>query len=159
MTVKLIGAACVAMAAGSTLRILFVQRRREDRLLQHMAAALDTMAREIRWKHKTILDILSTLSRDILLGNYFSKINDMLNRKIPLQFAWDNVFSQFVLGQDVLLSIDLNGDEMQMVSSLERGAEALRRILEERKKRRPEQTKLCTAAALSVAGGLILLLL
>ena len=159
MTFKLLGAACVALAAGSTLRTLFITRRHEDRLLQHMALSLDTMAREIRWQHRSIPDILGVLSKDPLWGSDFFKIGEMLGRKIPLQVSWNAVFSETVLGNDVLRNIDLNGDESQMVTSLERGAEEIRKILEERKKQRPEQTKLCTAAALSAAGGLILLLL
>ena len=74
MTLKLLGAACVALAAGSTLRTIFIQRRREEDLLQHMAAALDTMAREIRWKHSRIPDILATLERDTFVGIYFQNI-------------------------------------------------------------------------------------
>lgn len=159
MTVKLLGAACVALAAGSTLRTIFFERRQEDRRLQDMALALDTMAREIRWKHRPIPDILSALSTDTTWGTAFFEIGEMLDRKIPLQLAWNKVFSKIELGKEELLNIDLNGDESQMVTSLERGAEALRKILTERKKQRPEQTKLCTAAALSAAGGLILLLL
>lgn len=159
MTIKLIGAFCVALAAGGTLRTILIQRRREDRLLQHMAAALDTMAREIRWKHSSIPNILEVLEKDAVIGKYFKTIREKLNRKIPLQFLWDNEFSSIEMGQEVLLNIDFCGDERQMVSSLERGAESLRKMLEERKKRKPEQTKLCAAAVLSMAGGLILLLL
>ena len=159
MTFKLIGAACVALAAGSTLRTIFIQRRQEECILRQMAAALDTMAREIRWQQRAISDIFSTLSREPVTGKYFSEILEMLNRKIPLQFAWDNTFSASPLIEEVMLNIDLNGDEKQMVTSLERGAALLRGALEERKKQRPEQTKLCTAAALSIAGVLILLLL
>ncbi len=159
MTVKLIGAFCVALAAGGTLRTILIQRRREEHLVQHMASALDVMAREIRWKHSPIPDILATLEKDGFVGAYFKNIKEKLDSKIPLQFAWDNVFSAFPMVGEVLLNIDLNGDETQMVVSLERGAETLRQLLEERKRQRPEQTKLCTAAALSIAGGLILLLL
>ncbi len=159
MTLKLIGAACVALAAGGTLRTIFIQRRREERLLQHMASALDTMAREIRWKHSRIPDILALLERDVIVGIYFKNIKAKMDRKIPLQFAWNTVFSAFPLVEEVLLNIDLNGDETQMEKSLAQGAVSLRQLLEERKRQRPEQTKLCTAAALSIAGGLILLLL
>ena len=159
MTMKLIGAFCVALAAGGTLRTIFIQRRHEERLMQHMASALDTMAREIRWKQRAIPDILETLERDAILGRYFENIKNKLNSKMPLQIAWNSAFSDFPLVGEMLLNIDLNGDETQMVVSLERGAESLRRLLEERKRQRPEQTKLCTAAALSIAGGLILLLL
>ena len=159
MTLKLIGAACVALAAGSTLRTVFVERRREERLVQHMAAALDTMAREIRWQHRPIPDILDTLKRDGFVGVYFGNILEMLDRKMPLQFAWDNTLSAFPLAEEVLLRIDLNGDETQMETSFTQGAAALRQLLEERKKQRPEQTKLYAAATLSMAGGLILLLL
>ncbi len=159
MTLKLLGAACVALAAGSTLRTIFLQRRREEALLQHMAAALDTMAREIRWKHSRIPDILATLERDVIVGTYFKNIREKMNRKMPLQFAWDNTFSALPIIEEVMLNIDLNGDGTQMETSLTQGAASLRQLLQERKMQRPEQTKLCTAAALSIAGGLILLLL
>ena len=159
MTLKLLGAACVALAAGSTLRTIFIQRRRAEDLLQHMAAALDTMAREIRWKHSRIPDILTMLERDTFVGIYFQNITEKMSRKIPLQFAWDNTFSALPIIEEVMLNIDLNGDETQMEASLSQGAASLRQLLQERKRQRPEQTKLCTAAALSIAGGLILLLL
>lgn len=159
MIVKLIGAACVALAAGGTLRTIFVERRREERLVQHMAASLDIISREIRWQHRAIPSILDMLERDAVVGEYFKHIKEKLNRKMPLQLAWNSTFSAFPLVQEILLDMDLNGDETQIVASLTQGADALRQLLEDRKKQRPEQTKLCTAAALSIAGGLILLLL
>ena len=78
MTFKLIGAACVALAAGSTLRTIFIQRRQEECVLRQMAAALDTMAREIRWQQRAICDIFSTLSKEPVTGKYFSEILEML---------------------------------------------------------------------------------
>lgn len=155
----MIGAACIALAAGSTLRTFLIERRREERLLQHMAAALSTIAREIRWKHQPLPAIFTALSEDEFVGKYFAELSEMLDSKTPLQYAWKSVFADFTTEKDLLLAIDVTGDEQQLVTSMERGAQQLLHSLEERKKQRPQQTKLCVAATLSAAGGLILLLL
>ena len=159
MTMKLIGAACIALAAGKTLRTIFVQRRREDTLLRHMAAALTTMAREIRWHHRPIPAILQELKQDEVVGEYFGEIAILLDSKNTLQYAWNYVFNCFPIEKETVLNIRVAGDEEQLVASLENAAERLQHALELRRSKRGEQTKLCVAAALSASGGLILLLL
>ena len=159
MTVKLIGAACIALAAGNTLRTIFVQRRREDALLRHMAAALTSMAREIRWHHRPIPAILQQLKRDEIVGEYFGEITLLLNSKNTLQYAWNKVFSEFPIERETTMNVSVTGDEEQLTVSLENAAASLQRALELRRSKRPEQMKLCVAAAMSAAGGLILLLL
>lgn len=159
MTIKLIGAACIALAAGNTLRTIFVQRRREEELLRHMVAALTTMAREIRWHHRPIPAILQQLKRDEIVGEYFGEIALLLDSKNTLQYAWNKVFNDFPLERETMLNIGVAGDEEQLTASLENAVESLQRALELRRSKRPEQTKLCVAAAMSAAGGLILLLL
>ncbi len=159
MTIKLIGAACIAIAAGNTLRTIFVQRRQDEELLRHIAAALSTMAREIRWHHRPIPAILQILERDEIVGEYFGKIALLLNSKNTLQYAWNNVFGDFPVEREIMLNISVAGDEEQLVASLENTAESLQHTLEQRRSKRGEQTKLCVAAAMSAAGGLILLLL
>lgn len=159
MTIRLIGAACIALAAGNTLRTIFVQRRREDALLRHMAAALTTMAREIRWHHRPIPTILQQLKREEIVGGYFGEIEILLDSKNALQSAWNKVLEEFPLERETMINISVTGDEEQLIASLENAAESLQRALELRRSKRPEQTKLCIAAAMSAAGGLILLLL
>ena len=159
MTMKLIGAACIALAAGKTLRTIFVQRRREDALLRHMAAALTTMAREIRWHHRPIPTILQALKHDEMVGEYFAELAILLDSKNTLQYAWNTVFNSFPIGKETILNIRVAGDEEQLVASLENAADRLQQALELRRSKRGEQTKLCIAAAMSAAGGLILLLL
>lgn len=159
MTIKLIGAACIALAAGNTLRTIFLQRRQEEALLRHMAAALTTMAREIRWHHRPIPAILQQLKRDEVVGEYFEEITILLDSKNTLQYTWNKVFSDFLLERETILNISIAGDEEQLIASLENAAESLQRALEQRRSKRPEQTKLYVAAAMSAAGGLILLLL
>lgn len=159
MTIKLIGAACIALAAGNTLRTIFVQRRQDEELLRHMAVALTTMAREIRWHHRPIPAILQQLKRDEIVGVYFEEIAILLDSKNTLQDAWDKVFSDFPLERETMINISITGDEEQLTASLKNAAESLQRALELHRSKRPEQTKLYVAAAMSAAGGLILLLL
>lgn len=159
MTMKLIGAACIALAAGKTVQTLFLQRRREDALLRHMAAALTTMAREIRWHHRPIPTILQALKQDEMVGEYFAELVVLLNSKNTLQHAWNSVFSSFPIEKETVLNIRVAGDEEQLVASLENAADRLQHALEFRRSKHGEQTKLCIAAAMSAAGGLILLLL
>ena len=159
MTMKLIGAACIALAAGKTLRTIFLQRRREDALLRHMAAALTTMAREIRWHHRPIPAILQALKQDEMVGKYFAELAILLDRKNTLQYAWNIVFNSFPIEKETILNIRVAGDEEQLLASLENAADRLQHALELRRSKRGEQTKLCIAAAMSAAGGLILLLL
>ena len=159
MTMKLIGAACIALAAGKTLQTIFLQRRREDTLLRHMAAALATMAREIRWHHRPIPAILQELKQDEMVGEYFGELAVLLNSKNTLQHAWNSVFDSFPIEKETILSIRVAGYEEQLIASLENAVERLQHALELRRSKRGEQTKLCIAAAMSAAGGLILLLL
>lgn len=159
MTMKLIGAACIALAAGNTLRTLFLQRRQEEALLRHMSVALTTMAREIRWNHRPIPAILQELKRDEVVGEYFAEMALLLDSKNTLQYAWNKVFNEFPVERETVINISVVGDEEQLVASLENAAEGLQRALELRRSKRGEQTKLCVAAALSASGGLILLLL
>lgn len=159
MTTKLMGASCIALAAGSTLRTLLIQYRQEENLIQHMASALGMMACEIRWKHRPLPAIFHMLRQEESVGVYFAEIEQMLNRKIPLQDAWQSAFSKLPVERDTVVHIALTGDEAQLVPALEAAVESLQKTLRERKTKRPEQTKLCAAATLSVAGGLILLLL
>ena len=159
MTIKLIGAACIALAAGKTVQTLFLQRRREDALLRHMAAALATMAREIRWHHRPIPAILQALKQDEVVGEYFGELAILLDSKNTLQHAWNSVFNSFPIEKETVLNIRVAGDEEQLVASLENAADRLQHALELRRSKRGAQTKLCIAAAMSAAGGLILLLL
>ena len=159
MTIKLIGAACIALAAGKTLQTLFLQRRREDALLRHMAAALTTMAREIRWHHRPIPTILQEVKQDEMVGEYFGKLATLLDSKNTLQYAWNRVFNRFPIEKETIENISVAGDEEQLVASLENAAESLQHALALRHSKRGEQTKLCFAAVMSAAGGLILLLL
>ena len=159
MTMKLIGAACIALAAGKTVQTLFLQRRREDALLRHMAAALATMAREIRWHHRPSPAILQALKQDEMVGKYFAELAVLLNSKNTLQYAWKCAFNSFPTEKETILNIRVAGDEEQLVASLENAVERLQHALELRRSKRGEQTKLCIAAALSASGGLILLLL
>lgn len=159
MTMKLIGAACIALAAGNTLRTLFLQRRQEEALLRHMSVALTTMAREIRWNHRPIPAILQELKRDEVVGEYFAEMALLLDSKNTLQYAWNKVFNEFPVERETVMNISVVGDEEQLIASLKNAAEGLQRALELRRSKRGEQTKLCVAAAMSAAGGLILLLL
>ena len=159
MTIKLIGAACIALAAGKTLRTIFVQRRQEETLLQKMATALATIAREIRWNHRPIPAILQELQEEKIVGGYFSEIAQLLNSKNTLQYAWNSAFNSFPIEKEAVMNITLLGDEEQLVAALENAAKSLLHALELRRSKRGEQTKLCVAAAMSAAGGIILLLL
>lgn len=159
MTAKVLGAACVALAAGTTLRTVFLQWRSEERLLGEMASALSRTACQIRWKNQSLSTVFFSLAGEDTVGRYFEKIAEELDSKTPLQEAWNKVFFEFPVAEEVLIQVELDGDEAHLLSSLERAAERLRSMQEERRKRRPEQRKLCTAAALCVAGTMILLLL
>ena len=159
MTIKLIGAACIALAAGKVLRTIFLERQRENALLQHMAAALTTMAREIRWNHRPIPAILEELKQNETVGEYFGRIVRLLDSKNTLQYAWNSAFDSFPIEKETVLNIRVAGDEEQLVASLENAADRLQHALELRRSKRGEQMKLCVAAALSASGGLILLLL
>lgn len=159
MTLKLIGAAFIALATGKTLQTLYLQQRREDALLRHMTSALAAMAREIRWHYRPIPAILQQLKEDEIVGEYFAEVAVLLDSKNTLQYSWNKVFSKFPIEQETIRNVSVAGDEEQLITSLEHAADSLQRVLELRRSKRGEQTKLCVAAAMSAAGGLILLLL
>lgn len=159
MTVKLLGAALIAGAALRLFAACTRQRRREVQLLGELAAALETMASAIRWQKRTLPDILSRLTAYPLAGRFFKNIQDLMACEIPLQEAWKQAFQELDAGGEVLLSLELSGDEEKLTGSLLHGAAQLRSLCRRREEGRRQEAKLCLAGILSAAGGLIILLI
>ena len=159
MTVKLLGAALIAGAALRLFAACTRQRRREVQLLGELAAALETMASAIRWQKRTLPDILSRLTAYPLAGRFFKNIQDLMAYEIPLQEAWKQAFQELDAGGEVLLSLELSGDEEKLTGSLLYGAAQLRNLCRQREETRRQDTKLYLAGLLSAVGGLIILLI
>ena len=156
---KLLGAVLIAGAALRLFAACTRQRRREVQLLGELAAALETMASAIRWQKRTLPDILSRLTAYPLAGRFFKNIQDLMACEIPLQEAWKQAFQELDAGGEVLLSLELSGDEEKLTGSLLHGAAQLRNLCRQREETRRQDTKLYLAGLLSAAGGLIILLI
>lgn len=156
---KLLGAVLIAGAALRLFAACTRQRRREVQLLGELAAALETMASAIRWQKRTLPDILSRLTAYPLAGRFFKNIQDLMACEIPLQEAWKQAFQELDAGGEVLLSLELSGDEEKLTGSLLHGAAQLRNLCRQREETRRQDTKLYLAGLLSAVGGLIILLI
>lgn len=156
---KLVGAMCITAAA---LRLLWGQmslRRQQLQLLQELAAALETMAAQIRWQRRPLPRILETLCTYPCAGIYFFKVQKELKCGLPLQNSWRNAFSDVPLAGDLLCTLELSGDEEKLTGALSYAAGQLRERWEQCCSQRRQVAKLWLAGVLSGAGVLIILLI
>ena len=156
---KLVGAVCITAAA---LRLLWGQmtlRRQQLQLLQELAAALDTMAAQIRWQRRPLPRILEALCVYPCAGVYFFHVQKRPKRGMTFQNSWQNAFSDVSLAGDLLCTLELSGDEEKLTGALSYAAGQLRERWEQCCSQRRQMAKLWLAGVLSGAGVLIILLM
>ena len=161
MTVQAGGAVLVLAAAVLGLWRYGVQRRQRRTLLWALAAAVGEMESAIRWQQMPMMALLEGLAERETVGTYFRDTADMVQGGIPLQCAWEQVFSGITDGEtgEILLRLTLSGDRERLVGALGRTREELEELYRRRCREDGQKNRVTAAAALCGAGLVIILLI
>lgn len=156
---KLLGAALLLAAALWTVITRLRQQRRQIVMLDDLATALEAMASAIRWQKRPLPEIIADMTHYSLVGEYFRNIADEVECEIPLQIAWNNVFSTFPIERERVLKLKLSGDAERLTGELQYVAEQLKECSERYRSHRQQTERLWMAGTLSGVGMLIILLI
>ena len=161
MTGKLLGAALIGAAAvwGFAARQRQLRQRRE--LVGSLQQALGHMASAIRWHRQPMTPLLTELARRQVCGGYFAAILREVESHTSLQSAWEKTFAELPDrdAAEILLAVELTGDEMHLLAGLEYAQLRLRRLGEQREQEDRRDRRLIGAALFSAAGLLVILLI
>ena len=161
MTGKLLGAALIGAAAvwGFAARQRQLRQRRE--LVGSLQQALGHMASAIRWQRQPMTLLLTELARRQVCGGYFAAILREVESHTSLQSAWEKTFAELPDrdAAEILLAVELTGDEMHLLAGLEYAQLRLRRLGEQREQEDRRDRRLIGAALFSAAGLLVILLI
>lgn len=161
MTGKLLGAALIGAAAvwGFAARQRQLRQRRE--LVSSLQQALGHMASAIRCQRQPMTPLLTELARRQICGGYFAAILREVESRIPLQTAWKQAFAELPDGEtaEILLAVELTGDETHLQAGLEYAQLRLRQLGEQREQEDRRDRRLTGAALFSAAGLLVILLI
>ena len=108
-----------------------------------------------------MMALLEGLAERETVGIYFRQAADMVQGGIPLQCAWEQVFSGITDGEtgEILLRLTLSGDRERLVGALGRTREELEELYRRRCREDGQKNRVATAAALCGAGLVIILLI
>ena len=161
MTGKLLGAALIGAAAvwGFAVRQRQLRQRRE--LVSSLQQALGHMASAIRWQRQPMTPLLTERARRQGSGGYFAAVRQGVDSHTPLQTAWQKAFAELPDREtaEILLAVELTGDETHLLAGLEYAQLRLRRLGEQREQEDRRDRRLTGEALLSAAGLLVILLI
>ena len=161
MTGKLLGAALIGAAAvwGFAARQRQLRQRRE--LIGSLQQALGHMASAIRCQRQPMTPLLTELARRQVCGGYFAAILREVESHTPLQTAWKQAFAELPDREtaEILLAVELTGDETHLLAGLEYAQLRLRQLGEQREQEDRRDRRLTGAALFSAAGLLVILLI
>ena len=134
-------------------------QRRLLNLISDLAAALDQLAGEVRWKLTPLPDAIFRLTDRKTAGQYFQKIEEELKSGTTLQKAWEQVFRELPDEcSSILLRMEWGGDVSRQEGNILYAAAQLQELFGEKQRQIRQKEKLCAATALSAAGLLVLIL-
>ena len=118
MTAKLLGAGCIACGAVGGCMARYRQLRQRRELVQALTQALAHMETAIRWQRQSMTPLLGALAQRPCCGTYFSTILKTMESNIPLQTAWEKVFSTISDAETaaILRGMEGPGDESRLVT-------------------------------------------
>jgi len=161
VTGKLLGAALIGAAAvwGFAARQRQLRQRRE--LVRSLQQALGHMASAIRWQRQPMTPLLTELTRRQICGGYFAAVLREVEGHMPLQAAWQKAFAELPDREaaEILLAVELTGDETHLLAGLEYAQLRLRRLGEQREREDRRDRRLTGTALFSAAGLLVILLI
>ncbi len=157
---KLPGAVLVLLGAFAFFGEYSHALRRELALIRDLSGALTQLAGEIRWKMLSLPEGIRRLSQRKASGHYFTEIVRKLESNIPLQDAWNSVFSALPGTIAVILcGLEWGGDIRRQEAAILYAARQMTELCESRRETLRQREKLCAAAALSGAGLLVMILM
>ena len=140
MTAKLLGAVCIACGAVGGCMARY---------------------RQLRQRLHQFPPLLGALAQRPCCGTYFAAILKTMESNIPLQTAWEKVFSAISDAEAaaILRSMELTGDETRLLAGLQYAQQRLRQLAERREREDIRDRRLTGAALFSAAGLLVILLI
>lgn len=161
MTGKLLGAALIGAAAvwGFAARQRQLRQRRE--LVGSLQQALGHMASAIRCQRQPMTPLLTELARRQVCGGYFAAVLREVEGHTSLYAAWQKAFAELPDREtaEILLAVELTGDETHLLAGLEYAQLRLRQLGEQREQEDRRDRRLTGAALFSAAGLLVILLI
>ncbi len=159
--IRTVGAVSVLLSAVSYLLTARTIRVRQERLVQDVLAAIESMETAIRWEKTRLPDSIAQQIPREYAGGYFSEISEMLKSDITLQQAWIHTFEKIIPREIscILCNVSLTGDGTFLQGQLAFAAEQLRKFQQNEREEKQEKQKLQAALAFSAAGLVIILLL
>lgn len=155
------GAVLILASAAVYLLSAFRQRQKQEKLVQDILDAIEQIATLIRWENRTLPDSIERQIQRGSAGRYFERVVENLKGGIPLQNAWNQVFSNVEPEEisAILCGVLLSGDSTFLQTRLSNTAEQMRAFQCKTRENQREQQKLQTALTLSAAGLIVILLL
>ena len=119
------------------------------------------METAIRWQRQSMTPLLGALAQRPCCGTYFAAILKTMESNIPLQTAWEKVFSTISDAETaaILRGMEVTGDETRLLTGLQYAQQRLRQLAERREREDIRDRRLTGAALLSAAGLLVILLI
>ena len=159
--IRMIGSCLILLAAVLYLLEEKKDRQRQERTVQDLLAAVESIETAIRWEKQTLPDSIAEQEKRKYAGIYFRKISKLLQSNIALQYAWEKSFIQMkpVEISQILCDISLSGDSTFLIDNLSFAATKIREFQAQKRAEQATKQKLKVTAALSGAGAIIVLLL
>ena len=158
---RMVGAISILFSAMSYLFIVRTIRMDQERLVQDLLAAIESIETAIRWEKTTLPDSIARQASRGSAGGYFSEITERMKSDITLQQAWIDTFKTIDTKEisRILCAVSLSGDSTFLQDQLAFAAEQIREFQQKEREGKQEKQKLRVALAFSAAGLVIILLL
>ncbi len=156
---KLLGALCILSGGAGGFLAFLASARRELRLLWDLSQAVGLLQSGVRWKKIPVPRIVDDLSAREMSGVYFRRVTDGLKSNLPLQCAWEKGFEDLPGEYGAAIrAMEWGGDEKQVLGALEYLRLTLCAQYERRREELRRKGRLSAAAALCLAGVLVVIL-
>ena len=149
---KIAGAALMMCASGLWCAAQVRRWREEVKLARELGMALERMEGMIRWQNLAIPQIMVRESERLPCGVYFAKIVELVGEGGLLHTCWTDVW-RTVACRDIrqlLCSVELSGDALQIMGSLHMTAQQLYHKSEELRQAQQQKARLCITASVAL---------
>lgn len=159
--IRFLGSCLILLASAMYLIEEKTARQRQERTVQDLLAAVESMETEIRWKKQPLPDSIALQKSRKYAGAYFRKIAEFLQSNITLQNAWENTFVKIEPAEisQILCDVSFSGDSTFLIDHLSFAAAKIRAYQAQKHNEQAAKQKLKITAALSGAVTIIVLLL
>ena len=161
MTGKIAGA-CLLMLSGALIcRSWISEKRRDIRLTDAFAAALEQMEGEIRWQNLPMPRILQGMQKNVLCGEFFQSVCGEMRQGADLYDAWQKACGTVPVkaAEDLLRRVELRGDAQQIMGSLHLAADEVHRLAAAMTRRQRQNERLCMALGGCLTAMLVIVLI